>query len=69
MQWIFLLDMIITFMRDDSCHYYCLMRQYDEILSSQTKKEMFDFIKNNSDTYEDLKNILIQNIIRIMISC
>ena len=68
MQWIFLLDIIIKFMKDDSCHYYCFMRQYDEILSSQTKKELFGIIKNNKDTYEDLKNILIENIICEMVS-
>ena len=68
MQLIFLLDIIIKFMRDDSCHYYSLMRQYDEILSSQTKKELFDIIKNNKDTFDDLKNILIENIICKMIS-
>ena len=69
MQWIFLLDIIIKFMRDDSCNYYCLIRQYDEILSSQTKKEFFDIIKTNKDTYDDLKNILIENIICKMVSC
>ena len=68
MQWIFLLDIIIKFMKDDSCHYYCLMRQYDEILSSQTKKELYGIIKNNKDTFEDLKNILIENIICKMVS-
>ena len=68
MQWIFLLDIIIKFMKDDSCHYYCFMRQYDEILSSQTKKELYGIIKNNKDTFKDLKNILIENIICKMVS-
>ena len=56
------------FMKNDSCHYFCLMRKYNEVLSSKKKKELFDIIKNNKHTYEDLKNILIENIILKMVS-
>ena len=69
MFWIFLFEMIIKFMKDDSSLYFCFIREYDEILSSQTKKELFDIIKGNKDAYGDLKNILIENIICIIISC
>ena len=68
MQLIFLFYIIIKFMKNDSCHYFCLMRKYNEVLSSQKKKELFDIIKNNKHTYEDLKNILIENIILKMVS-
>ena len=68
MFWIFLFEMIIKFMKDDSSIYFCFIRQYDEILSSQTKKELFNIIKTNNDTYTDLKNILIENIICEIIS-
>ena len=63
MQLIFLLEIIITFMKDDSCLYFCLIKQYDEILSSQTKENMFNIIKQNKYIYYDLKNILIEKII------
>ena len=68
MQWIFLFDIILSFMKDDSSPYYCLLRQYDEILTSQTKKELYNIIKENEDAYNDLKNILIEKIICHMIS-
>ena len=66
--WIFLFEMLIKFMKDDSSFYFCFIRRYDEILSSQTKKELFNFIKKNEHAYSDLKNILIENIICEIIS-
>ena len=68
MFWIFLFEMIIKFMKDDSSLYFCFVRQYNEILSSQTKKELFNVIKNNKDSYTDLKNILIEYIICEIVS-
>lgn len=68
MQLIFLLDIIITFMKDDSCLYFCLINQYNEILSTQTKENMFNIIKQNKYIYSDLKNILIEKLICKIIS-
>ena len=68
MQWTFLLELIKSLMKDDTCIYYALLRQYDEILSSHTKNELFKIIKENQDIYYDLKNILIETIIKKIIS-
>ena len=59
----FLLELIIIFMKDDSSLYWALMRFYEETISSQTKRELFDFIKNNEHAKKDLENILKEKII------
>jgi len=64
----FLFNLIITFMKDDSSPYWSLMRYYEETISSETKKELFDYIKKNEYAKKDLENILKEKIIHEIIS-
>ena len=68
MQWRLLLDMLISIMKDDSCPFWSLIKIYNETVSSQTKIELFNLIKNNNDMMEDLKNILKEKIIHEIVS-
>ena len=58
MQWRLLLDMLICLIKDDSCLYWNLIREYIETVSSKTKRDLFNIVKNNNYAMEDLKNIL-----------
>ena len=68
MQWKFLLELLIIFLKDDSTPYWNLMRFYEETVSSQTKRELFNKIKKNEFAMEDLRNILKEKIIHEMIA-
>ena len=63
MQLEFLLELIIGFIKDDSSPYWCLMSFYEETISSQTKRELFNDIKKNENAMKDLENILKEKII------
>ena len=64
MQWASFLDMIIIFMKDDSSPFFNLMRIFKECISSQTKRDLFNKVKNNKLVMSDLKNILKEKIIQ-----
>ena len=68
MQWRLLLDILIDFMKDDSCIYWTLMREYDECLSSITKKNLFNVVRNNKYAMEDLENILKEKLVHELIA-
>ena len=68
MQWKNLLELLIFILKEDSCCYNSLINNYDEVLSSKTKSDLFNNIKNNKYAMEDLKNILNEKIILNMIS-
>ena len=68
MQWRFLLDILISFMKDDSSPYYNLLSAYSETISSQTKRELFNVITNNKYTMVDLNNILKEKLIHEIIA-
>ena len=55
-------------MKEDSCCYNTLINNYDETLSSKTKSDLFNNIKNNKNVMKDLKNILKAKIIHNIIS-
>ena len=59
----FLLELLITVMKDDSSPYYILMNCFQSTSSTQTKKDLFDEIKKNKNAMEDLENILKEKII------
>ena len=67
MQLGFLLELIIIFMKDDSSPYWTLMRFYEETVSSQTKRDLFNFIRKNEYAKKDLENILKEKIIHEII--
>ena len=66
--WKFLFELIIIFLKDDSTPYWSLIRFYEETVSSQTKRELFNKIKKNEYAMEDLKNILKEKIIHEIIA-
>ena len=68
MQWRLLLDMLISWMKDDSCPFWGVIKIYDETVSSQVKRELFSEIRNNNDMMQDLKNILKEKIIHEIVS-
>jgi len=55
-------------MKDDSCPYWNLMKSYDEILSSKTKRDLFNVVRNNKNAMKDLENILKEKLIHEIIS-
>ena len=68
MQWIFLLDILIIIMKDDSSPFWSLMRIYKESISSKTKKDLLNVVKNNKFAMQDLKNILKEKLIQEIIA-
>ena len=68
LQWRLLLDILICFMKNDSCLYWNLMRFYTQALSSETKRDLFNVVKNNKYAMEDLRNILKEKILHEIIA-
>ena len=68
MQWRLLLEILIVFMKDDSCPYWNLMKSYEEIVSSKTKRDLFNVVRNNKNAMKDLENILKEKLIHEIIS-
>ena len=68
MQWRLLLDILICLIKDDSCLYWNLIREYIETVSSKTKRDLFNIVKNNNYAMEDLKNILKEKILHEIIA-
>ena len=68
MQWILLLDIIISFIKDDSCLFWNLMNNYKEALSSETQRNLFNGVKKNNFAMQDLKNILKEKLIHEIIA-
>ena len=67
-QWENLFDMLILIAKDDSCCYWSLIDNLEEILSIETKNDLSNIILNNKYAMEDLKNILKEKIIIAIIS-
>ena len=63
MQWRSLLEMLIILIKDDSNPYLSLMRSYGGIISSETKRELYNNIRKNEYVMKDLENILKEIII------
>ena len=68
MQWRLLLEILIGFMKDDSCPYWNLMKSYEEIVSSKTKRDLFNVVRKNKNAMKDLENILKEKLIHKIIS-
>ena len=65
-QWKFILELIIIFMKNDSSPFWTFMREYENIFSSKTKKDLFENVKKNKNIMDDLENILKEQIIHII---
>ena len=63
MQWKMLLEFPIFIMRDNSCCYWSLINNYEKIVDSKKKINLYNQIKNNKFAIDDLKNILKEKII------
>ena len=68
MQWRLLLEILIVFIKDDSCPYSNLMKSYGDTISSKTKADLFNMIKKNKLAMEDLGNILKEKLIHEIIA-
>jgi hypothetical protein len=68
MQWKGLLEILIIFIKDDSCIYWDLMGNYSETISPKTKRYLFNVIRKNKDAMHDLENILKEKIIQEIIA-
>ena len=58
-----LLEFPIYIMRDNSCCYWSLINNYEKMIDSDKKINLYNQIKNNKFAMEDLKNILKEKII------
>ena len=67
-QWKFLLELIISFMKDDSTPFWNFISDYEEIISSKTRNDLFDNIRKNENAMNDLENILKEQIIHVIVS-
>ena len=68
MQWKTLIEFLIFILKDDSTCYWSLINIYDDILSSKTRGDLFDNIRNNKYVMNDLKNVLKEKIILNILS-
>ena len=68
LQWKILLEFLIFLIKDDSSCYYNLINAYDDIISSKTKSDLINDIKNNKFVMEDLKNILHEKLVHNIVS-
>ena len=68
MQWKLLFEFLLFFLKNDSSCYFNLINNYNNVISSETRNELFNKIKNNVYVMDDLKNILQEEIIHNMIS-
>ena len=59
-----LLNILIILMKDDSSPFFNLMRYYKKTSSTQTKRELFDYIKGNKNAMKDLDNIIREKIVQ-----
>ena len=50
-------------MKNDISPFLSYINQYENIISSKTKKDLFEIIRNNKKIMEDLENILKEQII------
>jgi len=67
-QWKFILELIVIFMKNDSSPFWIFMREYENIFSSKTKKDLFENVKKNKNAMNDLENILKEEIIHIIVA-
>ena len=67
-QWGLLLEILIYFMKDDSCLFKNLISIYTETNSTKTKRELFNIVRNNKEAMQDLKNILKEKLIHEIIA-
>ena len=63
MQFKFLFDILISFLKDDSSPYLNFIYSYKDIISTQTKNELFNSIRKNNDAMKDFEKILKEQLI------
>ena len=64
----FLLELLLTLIKDDSSPYWSLMRFFKYTSSTKTKSDLFDVLRKNKNAMEDLENILREKIVHEIIS-
>ena len=68
MQIEFLLELLLTLIKDNISPYWSLMRFYRNTSSTKTKGDLFDVLRKNKNAMEDLENILREEIIHEILS-
>ena len=68
LHWTYILELIIIIMKNDFSNFWGLLFYYDIMLSLETKSDFFNEIKKNKNILSDLKNILKEKIINMIIS-
>ena len=68
MQWSLLFEILILFLKDDSCLWWNLMVNYTETVSPKTKRDLFNNIKKNKYAMDDLEKILEEKLIHEIIA-
>ena len=66
--WSYILELIIIIMKNDSSSFYMILYFYQVMLSLETKKEFFSWVKKNENMMKDIKNMLQLNIVQIFIA-
>ena len=68
LQWVKIIEVIISILKNDYTPYWNILKYLSETVSSKTKKESYNNLKNNPCIYEDMKNILREKIIHSLIA-
>ena len=68
LQWVKLIEIVISILKNDYTPYWYILKYIPETVSSKTKKETYDNFKKNPCIYEDMKNILREKIIHMLIA-
>ncbi len=55
-------------MKDNTIPFFSYLGQYDDIISSKTKNDLFENIRKNKNIMDDLENILRSEIIHEIVS-
>ena len=68
MQWKRILEVIITIMKNDTTALWDILVYYDEAISLKTKNNLFNTIKENKNIMDDIKNMLKERLVQIIIA-
>ena len=68
LQWVKIIEIIISILKNDFTPYWNILKYLSETVSSKTKKEYYNDLKKNAFIYEDMKNILREKIIHMLIA-
>ena len=68
MQWKRLLEIFICIMKNDTTPLWDILTYYDEVISLKTKNSLFNFVKDNKYLMDDIRNMLKERLIQVIIA-